>query len=410
MVPRLGSATESTPVSDSAVGQRDGKTTASRDRKRKSSHVKAVREEDEEEEVGCHKSRRLRHASSRPDRRHEDAPSQPSLVLATPAPLGRTPHPRTTPHFHTHPRPHATRHLTVNHQLTREPPCYDGEASNVDVARGSLLPPHESGDKKPFGFFDFPAEIRNIIYDHILRWPDCVDLYRSFYRQIPAYPTNEEPHSSQYRYQRSLRTPTILLLCRRITVESLPILKSRWLVIDRLPPFVPGGLMKITDFIGRRTLQSLNHIDLRIGLGEGPLGSGWIWTRLLDEVLAVLKERNSLVKLRLLVRMCDDQMVSRWEQEWRYSREIKKKMRMFEMANPNVFAPGEIIVETWRIEGETATFVSRYTSLSDEETSPPPDRTYPDREMFPGSIMQFVEALPASAWSDAEVASRLGGG
>lgn len=85
-------------------------------------------------------------------------------------------------------------------------------------------------------------------------------------------------------------------------------------------------------------------------------------------------------------------------------------MRMFEMANPNVFAPGEIIVETWRIEGETATFVSRYTSLSDEETSPPPDRTYPDREMFPGSIMQFVEALPASAWSDAEVASRLGGG
>lgn len=320
MVSRLRSAIESTPVSDSAVGQRDNKTTASRDRKRKSSYVKAV----QQEEVGSQKSRRLSHASSRPDRHHEDTPSQTSQVLATPAPLGRQPPPGTTPHFHAHPRPHTTRHLTINHQLSLGPSRYGSDASDVDVARVGLLPPHGTGDKKPFSFFDFPAEIRNMIYDHILHWPDCVDLYRSFYRQIPAYPTNEEPHPSQYQYQRSLRTPTILLLCRRVTRESLPILKSRWLVIDRLPPFVPGGLMKMTDFIGRRTLQSLHHIDLRIGLGEGPLGSGWIWTRLLDELLTILRERNAFVKLRLLVRMCDNQMASRWDQERRHSKDIKK--------------------------------------------------------------------------------------
>ncbi|ROW09711.1 hypothetical protein VMCG_02186 [Cytospora schulzeri] len=270
------------------------------------------------------------------------------------------------------------------------------------------IPPHGTGDKQPFSFFDFPAEIRNIIYDHLLHWPDCVDMYRYFYRRIPAYPTSESPHSARHQYQSNLKTPTILLLCRRITEECLPILRSRWIVIDRLPPFVPGGLMRITNFVGRRTLQSLHHIDIRIGLGEGPLGSGWIWTRLLDELMTILKERNALVKLRLLIRMCNETMASRWDQERRYNKDIKKK------ANPNVFAPGEIIVETWRIEGETATFVSRYTSFSDEDvsedTTPPPDRIYPDREMFPGSIMQFVEALPAPAWSDAEVARRLGGG
>lgn len=85
-------------------------------------------------------------------------------------------------------------------------------------------------------------------------------------------------------------------------------------------------------------------------------------------------------------------------------------MKTFETANPNVFAPSQIIVETWRIDGHTATFVCRHPSSDDEDTSPPPDRTYPDREMFPGSIMQFVKALPAPAWSDAEVARRLGGG
>lgn len=84
-------------------------------------------------------------------------------------------------------------------------------------------------------------------------------------------------------------------------------------------------------------------------------------------------------------------------------------MRAFEQANPNVFAPGQIIKETWRIEGEKATFVCRHPGFEDEDVSQPPNRTYPDREMFPGSIMQFVKALPARDWSDAEVARRPGG-
>ncbi|KUI60330.1 hypothetical protein VP1G_07552 [Cytospora mali] len=434
MVSRFRSAVESTPVSDRAVGQ-GHKTTASRDRKRKSNDFNAV----QEGEVVCpvQKSRRLSRASSRPDGHRDDALSQTSLVLATPAPLGRAQRaPVTTkPQLYSLHRPRIFQCPINNNSLSFDPSHHDSEASKASDVGVPLVghPPQGAGGKRHFCFFDFPAEIRNMIYDHILHWPDCVDLYRSFYRQIPAYPTtHDKPHSSHY--QRSLKTPTILLLCRRITEESLPILRSRWLIIDRLPPFVPGGLMSITDFIGRQTLQSLHHIDLRIGLGEGPLGSGWIWTRLLDEILAVLRECNSIVKFRLLIRMCNKEMASRWDQERRYDHDIRKvciippheltlafkvnavqstdpgkKLRNFREANPNVFTPSEIIVEKWRIEGMTATFVSRHPRPSDEDEPPPPDRSYPDREMFPGSVMQFVKPLPASSWSDEDVSSRLGG-
>ncbi|KUI68110.1 hypothetical protein VM1G_04283 [Cytospora mali] len=405
MVSRFRSAVESTPVSDRAVGQ-GHKTTASRDRKRKSNDLNAVQEEDVVRPG--QKSRRLSCASSRPDGCCDDALLQTSLALATPAPLGRPQRApvATKPPLYSLPRPH----IFHNNCLPFEPSHHGCEASKASDANVSLVgpSPQGAGGTKHFCFFDFPAEIRNMIYDHILHWPDFVDLYRSFYRQLPAYPTtHDKPHSSQY--QRSLKTPTILLLCRRITEESLPILRSRWLVIDRLPPFVPGGLMRITDFIGRQTLQSVHHIDIRIGLGEGPLGSGWIWTRLLDEILAVLRERNSFIKLRLLIRMCNKEMASLWDQERRYNHDIRKKLRNFRGTNPNVFAPGEIIVEKWRIEGMTATFVSRHPRTSDEDEHPPPDRSYPDREMFPGSIMQFVKPLPASSWSDEDISLRLGG-
>lgn len=292
--------------------------TARRGRKRKSSESKAVRDE-----VGCpgQKYRRVSRASPRPVGHHDDAQLQVSPALATPAILARQWPPGTK-----HPVQSVSPPLTVQHHL--EDTCLPRESSYHgstvgDVVDASLvgLPLRRAGVKQG-SFFVFPAEIRNMIYEHSLHWPDCVSLYRSFYRQIPAYPKGDEPH--QDCYQRNLKTPTILLLCRRVTQECLPILRSRCLVIDRLPPFVPSGLTKMTDFIGRRTLQSLHHLDLRIGLGEGPLGSGWIWTRLLDQILGILREHNSLVRLRLLVRMCDKRMVTRWDQERKYHQEIIK--------------------------------------------------------------------------------------
>lgn len=158
-----------------------------------------------------------------------------------------------------------------------------------------------------FSFFDFPPEIRNMIYHCSLQRPGCADLYRGYYRQAAALPRDQMWHRAH------LRTPTILLLCRRITDESMPVLRAQWFVIDRLPPCMApmpdgkGGFLRMSNFIGRETLQRLEYIDLRVGLGEGPLGSGWIWNRVLDELLAILSERNALVHFRLLIRRCNQE-------------------------------------------------------------------------------------------------------
>ncbi|KAL1876495.1 hypothetical protein Daus18300_002739 [Diaporthe australafricana] len=194
----------------------------------------------------------------------------------------------------------------------------------------------------------------------------------------------------------------------------MPVLKSRWFVIDRLPPCMPpladggGGFLRMASFIGRETLQRLHYIDLRIGLGEGPMGSGWIWNRVLDELLGILVERNAFVHLRLLIRRCNQEdSPSIWTTEIGEDLQIRKKIMRFQMSNPNVFRPGKITVDTWRVDGQQATLLTRPHQPEPNDGTKPPRRTYPDRELFPGSIMQFVDALPEADWSDEEVERRL---
>ncbi|KAG6366172.1 hypothetical protein INS49_000348 [Diaporthe citri] len=286
-------------------------------------------------------------------------------------------------------------------------------------------PSETPGKARRFSFFDFPPEIRNMIYHYSLHRPDCADLYRGYYRQAAALPRAQRWHRAH------LRTPTILLLCRRITAEGMPVLRAQWFVIDRLPPCMPptpdgkGGFLRMSNFIGRETLQRLHYIDLRVGLGEGPLGSGWIWNRVLDELVGILSERNALVHFRLLIRRCNQEdSPSVWATERTEEGQIRKvcaclfpelvvvgtyftdmwrkKITGFQMSNPNIFRPGKLTVETWRIEGQKATFLAGHHQTKAEEGSEPPCRTYPDRELFPGSIMQFVDALPEADWSDEE--------
>lgn len=63
--------------------------------------------------------------------------------------------------------------------------------------------------------------------------------------------------------------------------------------------------MRLSDFISPRTLQSIPQININVGLREGPLGSGWAWKPVVDELISILAQRNACVKLRLLIRMCD---------------------------------------------------------------------------------------------------------
>lgn len=79
-----------------------------------------------------------------------------------------------------------------------------------------------------------------------------------------------------------------------------------------------------------------------------------------------------------------------------------KKITSFQRSNPNIFRPGKITVETWRIDGPEATFLTCQHKSEADSSFEPLSRSYPDRELFPGSIMEFVDALPEADWSDEE--------
>lgn len=260
--------------------------------------------------VHKHGPSRLAYASSRPERSRNTVPTSPR----------RQPDP---PNAHGPPGPLPSSSAMLRSSTTKPSrPRRDGGGN------GPALSEHPSGaarEARRFSFFDFPAEIRNMIYHCSLHRPDSADLYRSYYRQAAARPRGQRWHRAH------LRTPTILLLCRRITDESMPVLRAGWFVIDRLPPCMPpmpdgrGGFLRMSNFIGRETLQRLHYIDLRIGLGEGPLGSGWIWNRVLDELLGILSERNALVHFRLLIRRCNQEdSPSIWTTEVTEEGQIRK--------------------------------------------------------------------------------------
>ena len=183
--------------------------------------------------------------------------------------------------------------------------------------------------KKRYTFFFFPAEIRNMIYGLSLNWPDSLALYRGFNNQSDEYyrkkrsgeiPDGEHDYTHFPVFSGKLITPTILLLCRRITTECLSILQSRSFVVDRLPPILPaaGRFMRLTQFVGRRTLQSLRRIDVRLSLCDGKLGSGWAWDRVVADLLAVLRERNCFIRLRVMIKITAMQNVPLLYDECRF--------------------------------------------------------------------------------------------
>ncbi|CAN8102959.1 unnamed protein product [Discula destructiva] len=299
-----------------------------------------------------------------------------------------------------------------------------------------------------FTFFSFPPELRNMIYEYSLHYPDSRQLYAPYYRSQLAAARHEPPIYTPWAPR--LRPQTILLLNKRITSECLPMLKSRTLVIDRLPP--PRALsivreraiirrcastrrgdpepfhhfMHLSDFISPRTLQSIAHIDINVGLCEGPLGSGWAWMPIVDELLEILKQRNICAKLRLILRLCNTtQNPILWHSDKPYLGDLIKKFEKFALDNPNVFAQREIKADIWMISAQKAWLVSSEifearprvkVQLLDgsemeldedgnrlvKQRRPPPSelRVYPDKEIFPGSVMQFAKPFSSLYYLD----------
>lgn len=255
-----------------------------------------------------------------------------------------------------------------------------------------------------------------MIYDHLVQLPDSKTLYRGLRSRLSTYSLASDINLANLHRGESVllhnlvasdltfQTPTILLLSRAITAECLPILRSRTLVISHLPPWLPGHSqpLPLTHFIGRRTLQNIRHIDLRISLGAGgtslvnPLRSGWAWKGVVEDLLAVLMEDNCFESFRVLMRMCEtadsfdlDRLV--WKKEKKIFHGLVKKVIKLRQQNPNIYRSKTVEMDFWHVYEKMARrllFDESTMSLKMEEGGGE-IRDYPDSEMWPGCIMEF---------------------
>ncbi|EOO03141.1 hypothetical protein UCRPA7_1373 [Phaeoacremonium minimum UCRPA7] len=202
-----------------------------------------------------------------------------------------------------------------------------------------------------------------------------------------------------------MKSPTILLLCKMIKNECIHILRSRPFIIDQIPPWLPGALrpMKLLGFVGRQTLRNLRYIDIRIALGEG-IGSGWVWKDILQEIFDALHDESHFVTMRIMIKRCNVSNASLWDfEEQNKYLQIKDMIACFEKAAPNVWTPGQVIVEDWVVQGRRARRVMSHVPEDGRLSMNAPGGNvadicaeqemyyYPNRDIWPGSMLEFVQ-------------------
>lgn len=283
----------------------------------------------------------------------------------------------------------------------------------MDPSTAATLPVMASNDHHhvPLSFLNLPGEIRNMVYDFAVHWPTSTQLYAPYNRRIDSHYAAKRNRADTDTdadavtagkdaefptYNGALQTPTILLLCRQVTYECLPILRSRRLVIDRLPPWLPGARrpMRVSEFIGRRTLQSARNIEIRAPLGQGVLGSGWVWNGIVAELLCILTEANSFDNLRMVMCIFNPGSASMRDVEAKHLAKIQACIEVLRTHNPRFWAPGKIEEIYWTVIGQKQNQARRTQAGEDTSSSPNTDaqeiRAYPDEIIWPGSILEFV--------------------
>jgi hypothetical protein len=113
-------------------------------------------------------------------------------------------------------------------------------------------------------FLDLPPEIRIMIYAHALNPNEYVKSYRKMTTAVAFTPTSpplcDEPRLYVERY-----TPSILLLNKRITIEALPVLYRKPLVLYGTPStYFTMRQMDIAEFISEHLLQRIQYGVLRL--------------------------------------------------------------------------------------------------------------------------------------------------
>lgn len=189
-----------------------------------------------------------------------------------------------------------------------------------DTAPSASSAPQNAGNNI---FMKLPLEVRNMIYDHCVFYPSSKELYHVHY---------SKRNSQVQRF-----TPTIYLLSKQITQEALLMLRSRVLVIDRVPPWPMGrsSPLEICNFISRDTLLRVRYLELRVAFGEGDSGHGDVWLKVLKDLMCALASRsNSIMEIKVLVKIHGLQVPYVWSAELKHYEQMRGQV-CFENNDPS---------------------------------------------------------------------------
>ncbi|TGJ83062.1 hypothetical protein E0Z10_g5721 [Xylaria hypoxylon] len=185
----------------------------------------------------------------------------------------------------------------------------------------------------------FPAEVRNAIYQYAVDYPTCRELFDAYYEQVDILRARTKNGTSR-SFTVDLYTPTILLLCKQITRESLSVLRLRPFVIDRIPPWIMGNPkpLPLTYLISKSTLQNIRFIEIKLSLGDGErYFSGRVWFQVLEDVLRAWSGNNSLVRLKVMIKVSNIDIDRLWDYELRNYAEIVKMVNLFPLSPSSVW-------------------------------------------------------------------------
>ncbi|KAI0421037.1 hypothetical protein F5X98DRAFT_371054 [Xylaria grammica] len=227
----------------------------------------------------------------------------------------------------------------------------------------------------------FPAEVRNAIYQYVVDYPTCRELFDAYYGQVGVLGARTNSDTSR-SFTVNLYTPNILLLCKQITRESLSLLRLRPFVIDRIPPWIMGNPkpLPLTHLISKTTLQNIRFVEIKLSIGDAERHfSGRVWYEVLDDVLRAWSEKNSLVRLRIMIKVNNIDVDLLWDFELRNYANIMKMIDYFAFKHGS--RPNLVQYEHWVIDGNYAYKCGFEYPLI---------RKHPDPHIWQGSVMEWI--------------------
>ncbi|KAI1755604.1 hypothetical protein F4782DRAFT_411707 [Xylaria castorea] len=226
-----------------------------------------------------------------------------------------------------------------------------------------------------------PAETRNAIYQYAVNYPTCRELFDAYYDQADKFRVRNI-NGVSCGFSISLHTPTILLLCKQITREALAVLRLRPFIIDRIPPWIMGNAkpLPLTCLISKSTLQNVRFVEIKLSLGDCEnYSSGRVWFQVLEDVLRAWSGKNSLLRLKVMVKVSNIDVDGLWDFELRNYAEIMQMIDYFTFKHGS--RPDLVQYEHWVLDCDYAYRCGFRNPLI---------RKHPDPHIWQGSVMEWI--------------------